>query len=158
MKRVTFTPLSVGFMLAGLVLRNKQLGKSGGGLAFLRHQKREPARVRFRREAQSGEWHRPHGPSGYPSTPLPRGTDGLRANRSTHEGNLATVGVEPADPKRVETSAFTPRRMSYESPVPSRYMCTSPRLRLQTPARKTFRSPDTMQAPVSGRCVTPGLQ
>jgi hypothetical protein len=41
-----------------------------------------------------------------------RGTDGLRANRSTHAGNVATVGVGSPDPKRVETSAFTPRRMS----------------------------------------------
>ena len=107
----------------------QQLGKSGGGLAFLRHcqtasgrqpeicdfwphQKREPARVRLRHEAQSGGWHCPHGPSGYPSTPLPRGTDGLRANRSTREGNLASGGVGPPGPTREETSAFTPRRMS----------------------------------------------
>jgi len=87
-------------------------------LAFTRYQKREPARVRLRRKAQSGGWHRPHGPSRYPSTPLPSGTDGLRANRSTREGNLATVGVGSPGPKRVETAPFTARRMSY-APVTS---------------------------------------
>jgi hypothetical protein len=50
------------------------------------------------------------------TTPLTR-SDGLRANWSTHEGNLATVGVGPPDPKRVETSAVTPRKMSFRDPI-----------------------------------------
>jgi hypothetical protein len=111
MKRVSSVPRTKTEARWG---RNSQqlLGKSGCGLAFTRHQKREPARVRLRREAQSGGWHRPHGPRRYPNTPLPHGTDGSRANRSTCEGNLATVGVGSPGPERVETAPFTPRRMS----------------------------------------------
>jgi len=93
-------------MPAGGRTQRQQLGKSGCGLAFTRHQKREPARVRLRCEAQSGGWHCPHGPSGYSSTPLQSGTDGLRANRSTRKENLASGGVGLPDPTREETSAF----------------------------------------------------
>ena len=104
-KRVTFTPLSPDLYCPGSC---NELGTQeiGCDLAFTCHQKREPARVRLRREAQSGGWHRPHESRRYPSTPLPQGTDGLRANQSTREGDLATVGIGSTAP-----SAWKPRRL-----------------------------------------------
>ena len=51
-----------------------------------------------------------------PNTPLPPGTDGLRANRSTREGNLATGGVGPHGPTRVETARLRRRRCHNPAP------------------------------------------
>ena len=110
--RVTFTPLSMGFCLLGSFLEVATREKWVWFGVHPRYQKREPARVRLGRESQSGGWHRPHGPSRYPSTPLPHGTDGLRANWSTCTENLASGGAGAPDPTREETSAFTLRRMS----------------------------------------------
>ena len=68
-----------------------------------------PAAVRkpHGRESESGGWHSPHGPTGYPSTPLPSGTDGQRVTRSTRKGKVAFGGVGPSDPTREQPHDFS---------------------------------------------------